>query len=104
MSTPQITQFLPKNSDNQTKQVDLSITGMSCSSCVNSIEKSLNKLPGVRATVNLAMESAHIIVPIKMNESELIAAVKQGGNIYLDGAAVSTRLQSPMAIATRRTG
>ena len=79
MSTPQITQFLPKNSDNQTKQVDLSITGMSCSSCVNSIEKSLNKLPGVRATVNLAMESAHIIVPIKMNESELIAAVKASG-------------------------
>jgi Cu+-exporting ATPase len=79
MSTPQITQFLPKNSDNQTKQVDLLITGMSCSSCVNSIEKSLNKLPGVRATVNLAMESAHIIVPIKMNESELIAAVKASG-------------------------
>jgi Cu+-exporting ATPase len=52
---------------------------MSCSSCVNSIEKSLNKLPGVRATVNLAMESAHIIVPIKMNESELIAAVKASG-------------------------
>ena len=79
MSTPQITQFLPKNSDNQTKQVDLSITGMSCSSCVNSIEKSLNKLPGVRATVNLAMESAHIIVPVKMDESELIAAVKASG-------------------------
>ena len=79
MSTPQIAQFLPKNSDNQTKQVDLSITGMSCSSCVNSIEKSLNKLPGVRATVNLAMESAHIIVPIKMDESELIAAVKASG-------------------------
>ena len=52
---------------------------MSCSSCVNSIEKSLNKLPGVRATVNLAMESAHIIAPVKMDESELIAAVKASG-------------------------
>ncbi|CAB4678643.1 unannotated protein [freshwater metagenome] len=79
MSTPQISQFLPQDLENQSKQVDLSITGMSCSSCVNSIEKSLNKLPGVRATVNLAMESAHIIAPVKMDESELIAAVKASG-------------------------
>ena len=35
---------------------------------------------------------------------ELITAVKSGGNIYLDGAMVSTKLQTPMAIATRRTG
>jgi P-type Cu+ transporter len=79
VSTPQISQFLPQDLENQSKQVDLSITGMSCSSCVNSIEKSLNKLPGVRATVNLAMESAHIIAPVKMDESELIAAVKASG-------------------------
>ncbi|MEN9351880.1 MAG: hypothetical protein RL455_821, partial [Actinomycetota bacterium] len=43
----------------KTRQVDLSVTGMTCSSCVGTIERSLNKIPGVRAAVNLAMESAH---------------------------------------------
>ena len=63
----------------ETKQVDLTISGMTCSSCVNSIEKSLNKLSGVRATVNLAMETAHIIAPTKMSEAELISAIKSSG-------------------------
>ena len=47
------------------------------------------------------------VVPLKefyAKIDELIIAVKQGGNIYLDGTVVSTKLQSPMAIATRRTG
>ena len=47
------------------------------------------------------------VIPLKefyAKIDELISAVKQGGNIYLDGAVVSTKLQTPMAIATRRTG
>ena len=40
----------------KTRQVDLSVTGMTCSSCVGTIERALNKIPGVRAAVNLAME------------------------------------------------
>jgi len=47
------------------------------------------------------------VIPLKefyAKIDELISAVKQGGNIYLDGAMVSTKLQTPMAIATRRTG
>lgn len=50
---------------------------------------------------------AEAVVPLKefyAKIDELIAAVRQGGNIYLDGAVVSTKLQSPMAVATRRTG
>ena len=79
MKVAKKTEILTEASNVETKQVDLSITGMTCSSCVNSIEKSLNKLPGVRATVNLAMETAHIIAPVKMNEAELISAVKASG-------------------------
>ena len=41
-------------------QVDLSLTGMSCNACATSIEKGLNKLDGVTATVNFATESARI--------------------------------------------
>ena len=78
MST-QLTQFLPKAQSADTKQIDLSVSGMTCSSCVNSLETSLNKIPGVRASINLAMESAHIIAPVDMKESQLIAAVKSAG-------------------------
>ena len=63
----------------KTRQVDLRLTGMTCSSCVSTIERSLNKLPGVRAAVNLAMESAHIIAAVNISEDELIAAVTNAG-------------------------
>ena len=63
----------------KTRQVNLSLTGMTCSSCVSTIEKSLNKIPGVRAAVNLAMESAHIIAPLNVSEQVLISAVESAG-------------------------
>jgi Cu+-exporting ATPase len=63
----------------KTRQVNLSVTGMTCSSCVGSVEKSLNKIAGVRAAVNLAMESAHIIAPLNVSEKDLIQAVNSAG-------------------------
>ena len=41
--------------------VTLSIQGMTCSSCVNAVEKALNKVEGVSATINFATETAHIL-------------------------------------------
>jgi Cu+-exporting ATPase len=46
---------------------------------VSTIEKSLNKIPGVQAAVNLAMESAHIIAPLSVSEQVLISAVESAG-------------------------
>lgn len=43
-----------------TDNVTLSVLGMTCANCATRIEKGLNKIPGVKATVNLATESAHI--------------------------------------------
>lgn len=63
----------------KTRQIDLQISGMTCSSCVNTIETSLNKLPGVRAVVNLAMESAHVIAPEDISEEQLIREIKASG-------------------------
>ena len=63
----------------KSRQVNLSITGMTCSSCVGSIEKALNKIPGVRAAVNLAMESAHVIAPLNISKEDLIAAINSAG-------------------------
>src|SRR5262245_56185901 len=40
--------------------LDLSITGMTCAACAQRIEKALNRLPGVAASVNLATERAHV--------------------------------------------
>ncbi|TPW75548.1 heavy metal translocating P-type ATPase [Schumannella soli] len=39
----------------------LDITGMTCASCANRIERKLNKLPGVEATVNYALSTAHVV-------------------------------------------
>ena len=50
---------------------------------------------------------AEAVVPLKAfydKIDQLIAVVQANGNIYLDGAMVSTKLQSPMAVSTRRTG
>ncbi|MGO3085343.1 cation transporter, partial [Ancrocorticia populi] len=43
--------------------IELDITGMSCASCAARIEKKLNKLDGVSATVNYATEKAAVNVP-----------------------------------------
>ena len=43
--------------------VDLQIGGMTCASCAARIEKKLNRMPGVSATVNYATEKAHVVLP-----------------------------------------
>ncbi|MBU6353310.1 MAG: HAD-IC family P-type ATPase, partial [Actinomycetales bacterium] len=64
---------------NPLEQVDLSISGMTCSSCVATVERALNKVPGAQAAVNLATESAHILVPTGTKSSTLIEAVSKAG-------------------------
>ena len=61
------------------EQVDLNIEGMTCSSCVSTVERSLNKVPGAKATVNLATETAHVLVPEGTATKTLIEAVKSAG-------------------------
>ena len=61
------------------RQVDLKVTGMTCASCVNSVERSLNKIPGVQAAVNLAMESAHVLAPTEVSEHDLIKQIEAAG-------------------------
>jgi Cu+-exporting ATPase len=59
----------------------LPIEGMTCASCVNRIERFLNKTPGVtEATVNLATEMATIrYVPEAAGRQELVAAIEAAG-------------------------
>jgi P-type Cu+ transporter len=59
--------------------VDLLIGGMTCASCAARIEKRLNKLDGVTATVNYATEQARVAVPDGVTADDLIAQVEAAG-------------------------
>ncbi|MCQ9371404.1 heavy metal translocating P-type ATPase [Corynebacterium sp. 35RC1] len=59
--------------------IDLDIGGMTCASCANRIEKKLNKLEGVSASVNYATEKAHVVDTVGTSVDELIAVVEKAG-------------------------
>lgn len=59
--------------------VELAITGMTCASCANRIERKLNKLDGVTATVNYSTEKAKVTYPTTVSTDDLLATVEQAG-------------------------
>ena len=69
----------------ETHEIDLAVEGMTCASCVARVEKKLNRVPGVQATVNLALESAHVLIAppqdgaAPADEDALVAAVRAAG-------------------------
>ncbi|WP_067836245.1 heavy metal translocating P-type ATPase [Nocardia lijiangensis] len=78
-----------------TGQVELVIGGMTCASCANRIEKKLNKLDGVTATVNYATEKARVDFTGDISPEDLIATVEQAGY-----TAALPAPQMPVADAT----
>ena len=61
------------------EDVELAITGMTCASCANRIERKLNKLDGVTATVNFATEKAKVSFPGTISRDQLLETVEQAG-------------------------
>ena len=60
--------------------VDLDVTGMTCAACAARIERKLNKLDGVTASVNYATERAHITLADRpVDVAELIATIEATG-------------------------
>lgn len=59
--------------------VELSIGGMTCASCAARIEKKLNRMDGVEATVNYATEKAHVSYSGDVRVADLIATVVKTG-------------------------
>jgi Cu+-exporting ATPase len=60
-------------------EIELDITGMTCASCANRIERKLNKLDGVVASVNYATEKAAVTFPDGISAGDLLATVEQAG-------------------------
>src|SRR5690242_12222529 len=58
---------------------ELDITGMTCASCANRIERKLNKLDGVTASVNYATERARVSYPETVSTDDLLATVAAAG-------------------------
>jgi Cu+-exporting ATPase len=62
-----------------TSQIELTIGGMTCASCAARIERKLNKLDGVEATVNYATEKARVNFPAGFSAADLVKVVEDTG-------------------------
>ena len=62
------------------RRLDLPLSGMTCAACAARIEKVLNRLPGVDASVNLASERARIVFSSNETSPEqLVASIEKAG-------------------------
>jgi len=61
------------------RTLELRIGGMTCASCAARVEKKLNKLPGVTASVNYATETASVQLPGSLGEADVIATIEATG-------------------------
>jgi Cu+-exporting ATPase len=82
-------------------RVDLALEGMTCAACANRIERRLNKLDGVEASVNYATEQAAVrFDPARVTVPELLGAVEAAG--YRGALATEQREGVDRANAVRR--
>ncbi len=63
----------------QPPALEFDISGMTCASCANRIERKLNKLDGVEATVNYATERASVFAPAALSVADIQATVEAAG-------------------------
>ena len=62
------------------RRLDLPLSGMTCAACAARIEKVLNRLPGVEASVNLASERARIALSsTETSPEQLVASIEKAG-------------------------
>jgi Cu+-exporting ATPase len=61
------------------REITLAISGMSCASCAARVEKKLNQVNGVVASVNFATEQATVDIPESVSPDDLVAAVEETG-------------------------
>ena len=69
----------PETAGTATREIELDITGMTCASCAARIEKKLNRIDGVTASVNYATERALVQAPVPITVDDLIGVVDKTG-------------------------
>jgi Cu+-exporting ATPase len=74
-----VTTTIAETSIGTTSEVELTIGGMTCASCAARVEKKLNRMDGVSATVNFATEKAKVSYPEGVGIADLIATVVRTG-------------------------
>jgi P-type Cu+ transporter len=79
MSTSTRTSSTGGTTEAASQHVDLAITGMTCASCSARIERKLNKIDGVEASVNLATEKASVSFPSALSVADIVATVEKTG-------------------------
>ncbi|MHA6798397.1 heavy metal translocating P-type ATPase [Bounagaea algeriensis] len=63
----------------QQRAVELAVGGMTCAACAARVERKLNKLDGVSASVNYATENAAVQAPAEVDVEQLVAQVEKAG-------------------------
>jgi Cu+-exporting ATPase len=87
---------------NTVTEIELALGGMTCASCANRIERKLNKLDGVTATVNYATEKARVLAPAGIDPAVLVTQVEAAGyTAQLPAPAESATTAAPEPDATR---
>ncbi|MFE4817555.1 heavy metal translocating P-type ATPase [Streptomyces sp. NPDC056704] len=99
--TAQTTATTPATATAAPSEVELTIGGMTCASCAARVEKKLNRMDGVSATVNFATEKAKVSYPVGVQVADLIATVVKTG--YTAEEPPPPRLETPER-ATDATG
>ncbi len=77
--TSEVTDSGSVSTETPRHEVELAISGMTCASCANRVERKLNKLDGVRATVNYATEKATVSYADGVAPDTLIGQVEAAG-------------------------
>jgi P-type Cu+ transporter len=93
----------------QTEKLTLQLGGMTCASCAMRIEKKLNKLDGVAASVNYALEQATVTAPSGITVETLVKQVEAAGYTAWvprpdqpeDGATVAEERDETAPLRTR---
>ena len=85
-----------------TTTTDLVIGGMTCASCATRVERKLNRLDGVTATVNFATEAARVSFPETLTVDDLIAAVERTGYTAAPPAPPDSAQDADAAASSRR--
>ncbi|MFD9505224.1 heavy metal translocating P-type ATPase [Streptomyces mirabilis] len=91
--TTQTTATTPITAPAAPSEVELTIGGMTCASCAARVEKKLNRMDGVTATVNFATEKAKVSYPVGVQVADLIATVVKTG--YTAEEPPPPRLETP---------